>query len=230
MTGLEPVLKAAKKLVTPSADEEKRITGLAEFLLARTREAAGKHQEVRGVVMGGSFAKGTWLPTNVDIDVFVLIDPATPEKDFERIGLTVGTKAAKGFPRGKKYAQHPYVEATVRGIKVNVTLVFSPLQGLAAAKCGASFVSPFVGRLDDIGEDGFGMVKQLVTILHNYAYPTQVLVASVRSPAHLLRAAEVGSDVATVPFAVMKQMLHHSLTDAGLARFLADWHATRQKI
>ena len=79
MTGLEPVLKAATKLVIPSADEEKRITGLAEFLLARTREAAGKHPEVRGVVMGGSFAKGTWLPTNVDIDVFVLIDPATPE-------------------------------------------------------------------------------------------------------------------------------------------------------
>ncbi|HYB45061.1 MAG TPA: CCA tRNA nucleotidyltransferase [Nitrososphaerales archaeon] len=120
MTGLEPVLKAATKLVIPSADEEKRITGLAEFLLARTREAAGKHPEVRGVVMGGSFAKGTWLPTNVDIDVFVLIDPATPEKDFERIGLAVGTEAAKGFPRGKKYAQHPYVEATVRGVKVNV--------------------------------------------------------------------------------------------------------------
>jgi len=120
MTTLVQVLRAATKLVLPTPDEEKRITGLAEFLMTRTKEAAAKHPEVRGVVMGGSFAKGTWLPTNVDVDVFVLIDPATSEKDFERIGLAVGTDAAKGFPRGKKYAQHPYVEATVRGVKVNV--------------------------------------------------------------------------------------------------------------
>ncbi len=120
MTGLQSVLAAATKLVQPSAEDEKRLKTLAEFVMTRTRAAAERHPEVRGVVMGGSFAKGTWLPTNVDVDVFVLIDPATSEKDFERIGLEVGRKAASGFPKGKKYAQHPYVEATVRGVKVNV--------------------------------------------------------------------------------------------------------------
>ena len=117
-----------------------------------------------------------------------------------------------------------------RGIKVNVTLVFSPLQGLAAAKCGATYLSPFVGRLDDIGHDGIATVEQLVRILRNYGYPTQVLVASIRTPAHLLRAAEMGAHVATLPFNVMTQMLHHPLTDVGLEKFLADWRATKQKI
>ncbi|HUO06036.1 MAG TPA: fructose-6-phosphate aldolase [Candidatus Binataceae bacterium] len=117
-----------------------------------------------------------------------------------------------------------------RGIRVNVTLIFTPLQALAAAKCGASFLSPFVGRLDDIGEDGFQVVEQMMQILSNYDYPAEVLVASVRSPVHLLRAAEVGADVATVPFAVLKQILHHPLTDLGLDRFLADWRKTNQKI
>jgi transaldolase len=117
-----------------------------------------------------------------------------------------------------------------RGIKVNVTLVFSPLQGLAAAKCGATYLSPFVGRLDDIGHDGITMVEQLTHILRNYGYPTQVLVASIRTPLHLLRAAEAGAHVATLPFGVMKQILHHPLTDIGLEKFLADWRATRQKI
>jgi transaldolase len=117
-----------------------------------------------------------------------------------------------------------------RGIKVNVTLAFSPLQGLAAAKCGATYVSPFVGRLDDVGHDGIAMVEQLVRILRNYGYPTQVLVASIRTPAHLQRAAVMGAHVATLPFAVMKQILHHPLTDMGLEKFLADWRATKQKI
>jgi len=117
-----------------------------------------------------------------------------------------------------------------RGIRVNVTLIFSPLQGLAAAKCGASYLSPLVGRLDDIGQDGLTVVEQLVRILRNYDYPAQVLVASVRSPMHLLRAAEIGAHVATLPFNVIKQTLAHPLTDIGLERFLADWHKTKQKI
>jgi transaldolase len=117
-----------------------------------------------------------------------------------------------------------------RGIKVNVTLIFTPLQALAAAKCGATYLSPFVGRLDDIGEDGFEVAAQIVRILENYDYPSQVLVASVRNLTHLLRAAEVGAHVATVPFAVLRQMLHHPLTDIGLERFLADWRKTNQSI
>lgn len=119
---------------------------------------------------------------------------------------------------------------SARGIRVNVTLVFSPLQGLAAAKCGASYISPFIGRLDDIGQDGVAVVDQLVRILRNYEYPAQVLVASVRSPNHLLRAAEAGAHVATLPFNVMKQIVKHPLTDVGLENFLADWHKSKQKI
>jgi transaldolase len=119
---------------------------------------------------------------------------------------------------------------SARGIRVNVTLVFSPLQGLAAAKCGASYISPFIGRLDDIGQDGVAVVDQLVRILRNYEYPTQVLVASVRSSNHLLRAAEAGAHVATLPFNVMKQMVKHPLTDVGLENFLADWRKSKQTI
>jgi transaldolase len=117
-----------------------------------------------------------------------------------------------------------------RDIRVNVTLIFNPLQGLAAAKCGAAFLSPFVGRLDDIGQDGFEIVAQLVRIMRNYGLPAEVLVASVRSPSHLLRAAEAGAHVATIPLAILKQSLRHPLTDSGLAKFLADWRATQQKI
>ncbi|MGH8011469.1 MAG: fructose-6-phosphate aldolase [Candidatus Binataceae bacterium] len=117
-----------------------------------------------------------------------------------------------------------------RAIRVNVTLIFNPLQGLAAAKCGATYLSPFIGRLDDIGQDGFTIVEQLVRILRNYDYPAQVLVASVRSPTHLMRAAEAGAHVATLPFAVIKQILQHPLTDLGLERFLADWRKTKQII
>jgi transaldolase len=158
----------------------------------------------------------------------------------------VSTEAAAMLEEGERLARlHPNIvvkcpliieglKATralsSRGIKVNVTLVFSPLQGLAAAKCGATYLSPFVGRLDDIGHDGIAMLEQLVRILHNYGYTTQVLAASIRTPTHLLRAAEAGAHVATIPFGVMKQMLHHPLTDAGLEKFLADWRATKQKI
>jgi len=119
---------------------------------------------------------------------------------------------------------------SLRGIKVNVTLIFSPLQGLAAAKCGAAYLSPFVGRLDDIGQDGLLVVEQLVGILAGYDYAAKVLVASIRSPKHLLRAAEIGAHIATLPFTVLKAILQHPLTDLGLERFLADWHKTNQKI
>jgi transaldolase len=117
-----------------------------------------------------------------------------------------------------------------RGIRVNVTLIFSPLQALAAAKCGAAFLSPFLGRLDDIGEDGSLMIDQIVRILENYDFPAEVLVASIRSPQHLLRAAEAGAHIATLPPNLIKQILQHPLTDAGLEKFLADWRQSRQKI
>lgn len=114
-------------------------------------------------------------------------------------------------------------ELTSMDIETNVTLVFSPLQALMAAKAGATYVSPFVGRLDDIGHDGMQVVEEIVTIFDNYDYDTEVLVASVRSPQHVLRAATMGADVATVPFKVLEQLTRHPLTDSGLEKFLADW-------
>jgi len=116
-----------------------------------------------------------------------------------------------------------------RGIPINVTLIFSPAQALLAAKAGASYASPFVGRLDDIAEDGMGLIAQIVRIYHNYDFPTQVLVASVRHPIHFVRAAELGAHVATCPFSVLQQIMKHPLTDVGLERFLADYHKAVQR-
>ena len=108
------------------------------------------------------------------------------------------------------------------GKKVNVTLIFSATQAWFAAKAGASYVSPFVGRLDDIGATGMNLVREIVEIFDNFEYPTEVLVASVRNPIHIVEAARLGADVVTVPAAVIEQSFKHPLTDAGLAKFLAD--------
>ncbi|MEZ4600878.1 MAG: fructose-6-phosphate aldolase [Syntrophotaleaceae bacterium] len=108
-------------------------------------------------------------------------------------------------------------------IGVNMTLVFSPLQALLAAKAGAAYISPFVGRLDDVGHDGMEGVEQIKTILDNYGYPSEIIVASVRSPLHVLNAALVGADICTIPFSVLKQLVKHPLTDVGIEKFLADW-------
>lgn len=109
------------------------------------------------------------------------------------------------------------------GIKTNVTLVFSASQALLAAKCGATYVSPFVGRIDDAGGDGMGLVAEILPIYRNYAFPTEVIVASVRHPGHVLQAALLGAHIATVPYEVLKKLFGHPLTDAGIARFLKDW-------
>lgn len=109
-----------------------------------------------------------------------------------------------------------------KGIRTNCTLIFSAGQALLAAKAGASFVSPFVGRLDDIATDGMELIEQIVTIFNNYGYTTEVLVASVRHPMHIIQSAEIGADVMTAPLSVIKALLNHPLTDSGLAKFLAD--------
>lgn len=109
------------------------------------------------------------------------------------------------------------------GTRVNMTLVFSANQALLAAKVGAAYVSPFIGRLDDQGQVGMDVVRDIVTIYRNYKFPTQVLVASIRHPIHVLEAAKAGADIATMPFAVMEKLVQHPLTDIGLARFLKDW-------
>jgi len=116
---------------------------------------------------------------------------------------------------------------TGEGIKVNVTLAFSPLQALLAAKAGATYVSPFVGRLDDVGHDGMEGIEQIRTIFDNYGYATEIIVASVRNPLHVLNAALIGADIATIPFAVMQQLARHPLTDIGIEKFLADWNKSK---
>jgi len=115
------------------------------------------------------------------------------------------------------------------GIDVNQTLIFSPLQALMAAKAGARYVSPFVGRLDDIAHDGMDLTSQILTIFDNYGYDTEVIVASIRHPRHVLDAALMGADIATIPFKVIAQLAQHPLTDKGIAMFLDDWKKVPKK-
>lgn len=115
------------------------------------------------------------------------------------------------------------------GIRTNVTLCFSPNQALFAAKAGAYIISPFVGRLDDISTSGMDLVKQILTIYRNYGFTTQVLVASIRHPMHVLEAAMIGADIATMPYKVFEALVKHPLTDIGLERFLADWKNAQQR-
>ena len=155
----------------------------------------------------------------------------------------ISTEADKMVEEGRRLAAiHPNVVVKVpmireglkalyrlsaEGIKVNVTLVFSPLQALLAAKNGAYFVSPFVGRLDDISTDGMGLISDIVHIFDVYGFQTELLVASVRHPMHLLQAAKMGADIATIPTRLLEQMLKHPLTDIGLEKFLSDWRKSQ---
>ena len=112
---------------------------------------------------------------------------------------------------------------SARGIKTNVTLIFTPMQALLAAKAGATYVSPFVGRLDDISQDGMQIIEEIRTIFDNYGYDAQIIVASIRNPVHVLNSALLGADVCTIPYPVMLQLAKHPLTDAGIKKFLEDW-------
>jgi transaldolase len=151
----------------------------------------------------------------------------------------VGTEAKAMFAEGKKLArlgENVVIKVPVcpeglkatrmfadAGIDVNQTLIFSPLQALMAAKAGARYVSPFVGRLDDIAHNGMELVEQILTIFDNYGYETEVIVASIRHPRHVLDAALMGADIATIPLKVITQLAQHPLTDKGIALFLDDW-------
>jgi len=117
---------------------------------------------------------------------------------------------------------------TSNGIRTNVTLCFNSMQALLAAKAGASYISPFVGRLDDIGHDGMDLIGEIRTIYDNYGFDTEILSASIRNPLHVVQSAMVGADVATVPYNVLMQLLKHPLTDSGLAKFLDDWNRSRE--
>jgi transaldolase len=133
-----------------------------------------------------------------------------PEKVVIKLPLTEeGLKATKAL--------------SSRGLKTNLTLIFSPLQALLAAKAGATYVSPFVGRLDDIGHEGMECVDQIRTLFDNYGYGTEIIVASIRSPQHVMQAGLIGADICTIPYSVMLQLSKHPLTDIGLEKFLVDW-------
>jgi transaldolase len=123
------------------------------------------------------------------------------------------------IPEGVKAAKKLIAE----GVKVNMTLVFSPNQALIVAKVGATYVSPFIGRLDDISQEGMELIRQIVTIYRNYGFKTEILTASIRNPVHVVDAALAGAHVATMPFSVILQLLKHPLTDIGLKKFLSDW-------
>ena len=139
-------------------------------------------------------------------------------RDLAKIHANVVVKIPM-IAEGLKAVRRLHLE----GIKVNVTLCFSPNQALLAAKAGATYISPFIGRLDDISHVGMDLVRDILTIYRNYGYPTQLLAASLRHPLHLVEAAKAGAHVATMPFAVLQQLLKHPLTDIGLERFLSDW-------
>jgi len=115
------------------------------------------------------------------------------------------------------------------GIRVNVTLIFSPTQAILAAKAGASFVSPFIGRIDDISSGGMQLVHEIITIYNNYNIKTEVIVASIRNPMHVVEAAMIGAHIATIPFKVIEQLVKHPLTDVGIDRFLADWEKVENR-
>ena len=153
-----------------------------------------------------------------------LIEPRSPDRyDMSIVNVMVKIPM---ISEGLK-ALHVVAQ---EGISVNVTLIFSATQALLAAKNGAAIVSPFVGRLDDIGTDSMDLISDILAIYDNYEFPTEVLVASVRHPVHILETARMGAHIATMPLKVMEQLLKHPLTDIGLAKFLADWEKQKQLV
>ena len=186
-----------------------------------------------GVTTNPSLVAKTGKPFEACIKEILEVVPG--DVSVEVVGLTHDEMVAEA----EKYAawgdnvviKVPIIEEGLKavktlsgqGVKVNVTLCFSPLQALLAAKAGATYISPFVGRLDDIHTDGMELIQQIVDIYGNYAYDTEVLVASIRNPMHVVAAALMGADVCTIPYKVISQLLKHPLTDKGLAAFLADW-------
>jgi transaldolase len=151
-------------------------------------------------------------------------DEIVPEaRGLARIAPNVAVKIPVGL-EGLKATKALHAE----GVAVNMTLVFSASQALLAAKAGARFVSPFIGRLDDASEDGMALIEEIVTIFENYHIDTEVIVASVRHPRHVVEAALLGADIATVPFGVMEKLVKHPLTDIGVERFLADWRKIKK--
>ncbi|MFM9906928.1 MAG: fructose-6-phosphate aldolase [Nitrospirae bacterium] len=163
-------------------------------------------------------------PISAEVVSLEADDMVKEGKELAKIHKNIVVKVpliAEGLKATKRLA--------AEGIKVNVTLCFSPTQALLAAKAGAWCVSPFIGRLDDISSNGMELIRQILTIYRNYEYKTQVLVASVRHPQHVVEAALIGGHICTMPFSIFQQMVKHPLTDIGLKKFLTDWEAQTKK-
>jgi tRNA nucleotidyltransferase (CCA-adding enzyme) len=168
------VVAGAVRLVTPSRAEASRVGSIARSVLSRTSAAASRYPQTRGVLLGGSFAKGTWIPGHVDLDIFVRFDPGTPPADFERLGLKIGSVATRGYPTGKKYAQHPYVEAFVDGTRVNVVPCFDVPRGEWKS---AADRSPFhVDLVKNLPED----LKTHIRLLKSFMTGAGVYGAEIR--------------------------------------------------
>ena len=180
-------------------------------LVAKTgRDFHAVLREIAGLVDGPISAEVVATESSAMVAEAKVLHAIEPERIVIKLPLTAdGLKATRLLAN--------------QGIRTNVTLVFSPLQALLAAKAGATYVSPFVGRLDDIGHIGMDGVEQIKTIFDNYGYTTEIIVASVRSPLHVLEAGLMGADICTIPYSVMLQLMKHPLTDIGIDKFLADW-------
>jgi tRNA nucleotidyltransferase (CCA-adding enzyme) len=175
LTSVDSILDDATCIVNPNSALQHRITALADSLLMRTRKAAARFPETRGALLGGSFAKGTWLPRHVDIDIFVKIDPSTSEARFEEVGLAVGAIATRGHPRGKKYAQHPYTEATVEGVRVNIVPCYSVIRGeWKSAADRSPFHVQLVKRLSQEKKTQIRLLKRFMKAVGVYGAEIQV--------------------------------------------------------
>ena len=164
MRTISEVVAEARRKVAPSKDDTSRLTAEADSLLARTRKAAAKYPQTRGALLGGSFAKGTWLPGHVDLDIFVKFDPSTLEPVFEKVGLEIGNLSTRGFPRGKKFAQHPYTEAVIRDLKVNIVPCYDVARGEWKS---AADRSPFhVKLVEGLPEESKSEVRLLKSFMH----------------------------------------------------------------
>jgi transaldolase len=192
------------------------VTTNPTLISKENRDFSSLIEEIRGIIRG--------LPISLEVVSLKAEGMIEEARTLAKLGDNVVIKipmTAEGLKAIKVLV--------AEGIKTNTTLVFSPTQALLAAKAGTTYVSPFIGRLDDISQTGMDLIEQIVTIFENYGFDSEVIVSSVRSPVHVLEAALIGAHVATIPYKVIEQLVQHPLTDIGIERFLADWKKVPKK-
>ncbi len=192
------------------------VTTNPSLISKENREFKSLIKEIRDIIQG--------LPISVEVLSLNFEGMVEEARGLAKMGENIVVKipmASEGLKAIKLLISE--------GIKTNTTLIFSPTQALLAAKAGTTYVSPFIGRLDDISQTGMELVEQIVAIFENYAFDSEVIVSSIRHPVHVIEAALIGADVATIPYKVIEQMVRHPLTDIGIERFLADWKKVPKK-